>query len=48
MANPDDHIVLPEIISKEPLGPAVRKDDIRGSRSSSGRITRSSPPRSSA
>ena len=22
---PDDHVVLPEIISKEPLGPAVRK-----------------------
>jgi general L-amino acid transport system substrate-binding protein len=28
MSNPDDHIVLPEIISKEPLGPSVRKDDI--------------------
>jgi general L-amino acid transport system substrate-binding protein len=28
MANPDDHIVLPEIISKEPLGPSVRKDDV--------------------
>jgi general L-amino acid transport system substrate-binding protein len=27
MSNPDDHIVLPEIISKEPLGPSVRKDD---------------------
>jgi general L-amino acid transport system substrate-binding protein len=25
--NPDDHIVLPEIISKEPLGPAVRHGD---------------------
>jgi general L-amino acid transport system substrate-binding protein len=25
---PGDHIVLPEIISKEPLGPSVRKDDI--------------------
>src|SRR3712207_1457887 len=24
---PDDHIVLPEIISKEPLGPAVRHGD---------------------
>jgi general L-amino acid transport system substrate-binding protein len=24
---PDDNIVLPEIISKEPLGPSVRKDD---------------------
>jgi len=26
-ANPDDHIVLPEIISKEPLGPSVRQGD---------------------
>ena len=29
MSKPDDHVVLPEIISKEPLGPAVRKDDIQ-------------------
>ena len=29
MSNPDDHIVLPEIISKEPLGPSVRRDDIQ-------------------
>jgi general L-amino acid transport system substrate-binding protein len=27
LANPDDHVVLPEIISKEPLGPAVRHGD---------------------
>ncbi len=27
MAKPDDHIVLPDIISKEPLGPLVRQDD---------------------
>ena len=27
LAAPDDHIVLPEIISKEPLGPAVRHGD---------------------
>ncbi|MBZ8132444.1 amino acid ABC transporter substrate-binding protein [Afifella sp. IM 167] len=27
LANPDDHIILPEIISKEPLGPAVRQGD---------------------
>jgi general L-amino acid transport system substrate-binding protein len=27
LANPDDHIVLPEIISKEPLGPVVRHGD---------------------
>jgi general L-amino acid transport system substrate-binding protein len=26
-ANPDDHLVLPEIISKEPLAPAVRQGD---------------------
>ncbi|SHO66270.1 general L-amino acid-binding protein [Pseudoxanthobacter soli DSM 19599] len=26
-ANPDDHIVLPELISKEPLGPVVRQGD---------------------
>jgi general L-amino acid transport system substrate-binding protein len=26
-ANPDDHVVLPEIISKEPLGPVVRHGD---------------------
>jgi general L-amino acid transport system substrate-binding protein len=29
MANPDDHMVLPDIISKEPLGPAVRQDDFQ-------------------
>ncbi len=27
LANPDEHIVLPEIISKEPLGPLVRAGD---------------------
>jgi general L-amino acid transport system substrate-binding protein len=27
LAAPDDHVVLPEIISKEPLGPAVRQGD---------------------
>ncbi len=27
LTNPDDHMVLPEIISKEPLGPAVRQGD---------------------
>jgi general L-amino acid transport system substrate-binding protein len=27
LTNPDDHIVLPEIISKEPLGPVVRQGD---------------------
>ena len=27
LTNPDDHIILPEIISKEPLGPAVRQGD---------------------
>ena len=29
MAKPDDHMVLPDIISKEPLGPAVRQDDFQ-------------------
>jgi general L-amino acid transport system substrate-binding protein len=29
LSAPDDHLVLPEIISKEPLGPSVRKDDIQ-------------------
>ncbi len=27
LTNPDEHIVLPEIISKEPLGPLVRQGD---------------------
>jgi general L-amino acid transport system substrate-binding protein len=27
LKNPEDHIVLPEIISKEPLGPVVRQGD---------------------
>ncbi|HVJ34985.1 MAG TPA: amino acid ABC transporter substrate-binding protein [Terriglobia bacterium] len=27
LKNPDDNIILPEIISKEPLGPAVRQGD---------------------
>ncbi|HZQ12373.1 MAG TPA: amino acid ABC transporter substrate-binding protein [Pseudolabrys sp.] len=27
LANPEEHILLPEIISKEPLGPAVRQGD---------------------
>lgn len=29
LANPLDQVVLPEIISKEPLGPAVRQDDVQ-------------------
>ncbi len=29
MSKPDDNIVLPQIISKEPLGPSVRKDDVQ-------------------
>jgi general L-amino acid transport system substrate-binding protein len=27
LKTPEDHIILPEIITKEPLGPAVRQDD---------------------
>jgi general L-amino acid transport system substrate-binding protein len=29
LSNPDDNMVLPEIISKEPLGPSVRPDDVK-------------------
>jgi general L-amino acid transport system substrate-binding protein len=29
LAHPDDNIVLPEIISKEPLGPSVRPDGVK-------------------
>jgi general L-amino acid transport system substrate-binding protein len=27
--NPDDHDIMPEILSKEPLGPVVRQDDFQ-------------------
>lgn len=27
LANPDEHVILPELVSKEPLGPAVRQGD---------------------
>ncbi len=27
LPNPDDHVILPDVISKEPLGPAVRQGD---------------------
>lgn len=27
LTNPDEHMILPEVISKEPLGPAVRQGD---------------------
>src|SRR3546814_13173231 len=27
LANPDDHVILPEDFSKEPLGPMVRQGD---------------------
>lgn len=27
LAAPDEHVILPEVISKEPLGPVVRQDD---------------------
>ena len=29
LGNPSEHVILPEIISKEPLGPAVRQDDVQ-------------------
>jgi len=28
LSKPSEHLILPDVISKEPLGPAVRKDDI--------------------
>jgi len=28
LTKPDDHVILPEVISKEPLGPVVRSDDM--------------------
>ena len=48
LGNPAEHVVLPEVISKEPLGPAVRQGDAVGWTSRAGRSTRSSTPRSSA
>jgi general L-amino acid transport system substrate-binding protein len=29
LKNPDEHIILPEIISQEPLGPVVRNNDVQ-------------------
>ena len=29
LAKPNDSVILPDIISKEPLGPAVRQDDVQ-------------------
>jgi general L-amino acid transport system substrate-binding protein len=29
LTKPDDHIILPDVISKEPLGPVVRQDDMQ-------------------
>ena len=29
MKAPDDHVVLDEIISQEPLGPVVRNNDVQ-------------------
>ncbi|HVZ14666.1 MAG TPA: amino acid ABC transporter substrate-binding protein [Bauldia sp.] len=29
MSKPDDHMILPEIISQEPLGPVVRNNDVQ-------------------
>jgi general L-amino acid transport system substrate-binding protein len=28
LPKPDDHVILPDVISKEPLGPVVRQDDV--------------------
>ena len=49
LPNPDDHVVLPEIISKEPLGPSVRQGDFQWfTLVQVGATTRCSMPRSSA
>lgn len=29
LSKPEDHVLLPEVISKEPLGPAMRQDDLQ-------------------
>ncbi len=48
LANPDDHVILPEIISKEPFGLTVRQGDSSGQTSFAGRIMRCSTPRNTA
>ena len=48
LAKPGDAVILPDIISKEPLGPVVRADDIAWFNSSNGSPSPSSTPRSSA
>ena len=48
LTNTNDHVILPEIISKEPLGPACAMATTNGSTSSNGCISRCSTPRSSA
>ena len=29
LSKPDEHVILPDVVSKEPLGPVVRQDDMR-------------------
>jgi len=29
LSKPDEHMILPDVISKEPLGPVVRQDDVQ-------------------
>ena len=29
LAKPEEHVILPDVISKEPLGPAVRQGDVQ-------------------
>jgi general L-amino acid transport system substrate-binding protein len=45
LTNVDEHVVLPEIISKEPLGPSGARVTTNGSTSCDGRTTRWSTPR---
>ena len=48
LANPRAHVILPDVISKEPLGPVVRQTIRTGSRSCAGSISPCSTPRNSA
>jgi general L-amino acid transport system substrate-binding protein len=46
--NADDYVILPQVISKEPLGPSVGAATTSGSRSCAGPCSRCSRPRSTA
>ncbi len=48
LKNPEEHILLQQVISKEPLGPGSARTTRPGSTSSAGPSSRRSMPRSSA